>query len=355
MSVIEEVGRRDAVDGSLREAVMAAGQQWSAGLRCLIVLVRELDESGEWTADGSASCAHWIADALDLELSTAREWVRVGRSLLTFDVIGEAFAADRLSYSKVRALTRVATVENQAELCELAERVPARHMAEEVAKWLAHHETPAETKARHHRARSFSSHLAVDGMVVGSFRLPPADAAKLTRRVDELVWRRRPGARTASDASADAFSPDSTMRWPTIAQQRADAFMEIVTGGGGEILTEIVVHVRGDGCTLDDGTPIAGSTVERIAPEAFLRVLIHDAERRPINASGRHRHPTGRQRRVVRERDRVCVDCGATDFLQYDHDPDFEESRRTVVEELWLRCWDCHRGRHRKDQEALRS
>jgi hypothetical protein len=355
MSVIEEVGRRDAVDGSLRAAVLAAGQQWSAGLRRLVVLVRELEVSGEWAADGSPSCAHWIADALDLELSTAREWLRVGWSLLTFPAIGEAFTAGRLSYSKVRALTRVATVANQAELCELAERVPARRMAEEVAKWLAHHETPAETKARHHSARSFSSHLAIDGMVVGSFRLPPADAKKLTAPVDELVLRRRPGARAANDASADACSPDGRMRWPTIAQQRADAFMEIVTGGGGELLTEIVVHVRGDGCSLDDGTPIAGSLVERIAPEAFLRVLIHDAERRPINASGRQRHPTARQRRVVRERDRACVDCGATEFLQYDHDPDFEQSRHTVVEELWLRCWDCHRNRHRKLQEALRS
>jgi hypothetical protein len=108
------------------------------------------------------------------------------------------------------------------------------------------------------------------------------------------------------------------------------------------------MHVRADGCALDDGTPIAGSVIERIAPESFLRVLIHDADRRPINASGRQRHPTARQRRVVRERDRVCVDCGSTEFLQYDHDPDFDQSRRTIVGETWLRCWICHRLRHAK-------
>ena len=98
------------------------------------------------------------------------------------------------------------------------------------------------------------------------------------------------------------------------------------------------MHVRADGCTLDDGTPIPDSVVERIAPEAFLRALIHDAESRPINASGRQRHPTTRQRRVVHERDRVCVDCGATEFLEYDHDPDYEETRQTVVAQLKLRC-----------------
>ena len=136
------------------------------------------------------------------------------------------------------------------------------------------------------------------------------------------------------------------MRWPTIAQQRADALIEVVSAGGSPVETEIVMHVRGDGCALDDGTPIAGSVIERIAPASFLRVLIHDAERRPINASGRQRHPTARQRRVVKERDRVCVDCGSADWLQFDHDPDYEQSRRTLVEEGKLRCWICHRLRH---------
>jgi hypothetical protein len=113
-------------------------------------------------------------------------------------------------------------------------------------------------------------------------------------------------------------------------------------------VTEVVMHVRGDGCTLDDGAPLAGSVVERIAPRAFLRALIHDAEGRPINASSRHRHPTTRQRRVVRERDRACVDCGSTDFLEYDHDPPYERSRHTVVDELKVRCWSCHHARHRR-------
>jgi hypothetical protein len=80
-----------------------------------------------------------------------------------------------------------------------------------------------------------------------------------------------------------------------------------------------------------------------------VRALIHDAEGRPINASGRHRHPTTRQRRVVHERDRACVDCGSTEFLEYDHDPSYEQSGRTVVDELRSRCWACHRKRHRSE------
>ena len=146
------------------------------------------------------------------------------------------------------------------------------------------------------------------------------------------------GSASSRGVTADA--------WPSISQQRADAFVRLLAGGGARVVTEIVMHVRGDGATFDDGTPIPWTVLERIAPEAFVRVLIHDAQGRPINASGRQRHPSVRQRRVVRERDQRCVGCGSTEFLEYDHDPDFEISRRTVVDELHLRCWSCHRARH---------
>lgn len=114
----------------------------------------------------------------------------------------------------------------------------------------------------------------------------------------------------------------------------------------------MIVHVRQDGSSLDDGTVIPMSVVERIAPEAFVRALIHDADDRPINASARRRHPSTRQKRVVKERDRVCVDCGATTLLEYDHVPDFAESGRSVVEELQLRCAPCHRRRHDREDVA---
>jgi Domain of unknown function (DUF222) len=336
---------------SLRDAVVAVGERWSTAQRRLVQLVCDLDSSGDWALDGAPTCAHWVADALQIEVCTAREWLRVGRALAKVDVIDAAFEQGRLSYSKVRTLTRVATAANQEELCALAERVAAGRLGHALAAWQARHETAEETDTRQHRARHFFWRVDVDGMVVGAFRLPPASAAVITTPVDALILQRKPAPRGAG-ASADARISEREGRWPSVAQQRADALVELVRGGGASIATEVVMHVRADGCTLDDGTPIPGSVVERIAPEAFLRALIHDAEGRPINASGRQRHPTNRQRRVVQARDQACVDCGATEFLQYDHDPDYEDSHRTLVDELHLRCWACHRARHLRQRRA---
>ncbi len=336
-AVFEDVGP------SLRSAVIAAGGRWSAGQRQLLRLVPKLDASGEWTLDGAVSCAHWVASALDIEVCTAREWLRIGKAIVGLPTINGAFEAGRLSYSKLRALTRFATPENEAELCDLAERVPAGRLAHAVAAWLQRNETPEETEARHRDARGLWWRTDVDGMIAGCFRLPPGQSAVIAAAVDAEVVKRR-----LRDASADVS--DEGNRWPSVAQQRADALIDLLSGGGAAVVIEVVFHVRADGCTLDDGTPIPGTVVERLAPEGYLRVLIHDAQGRPINASGRHRHPSARQRRVVRERDRACVDCGATEFLQYDHDPDFEQSQQTVVDELKLRCWTCHRNRHRHER-----
>ena len=194
-------------------------------------------------------------------------------------------------------------------------------------------------------------------MVTASMRLSPARAAVLTAAVDEHVMRsdgREPADPTdaldpterGDDATA---SRESHPRWASLAQQRVDALIDIISAGGTNVVTEVILHVRADGCTLDDGTPIGGSIVERIADTSTLRAMIHDAESHPINVSGRHRHHTKRQKLVVKERDQRCVDCGSTDFLEHDHVPDFNHSKRTLVEETQLRCSRCHTARHRRD------
>ena len=53
----------------------------------------------------------------------------------------------------------------------------------------------------------------------------------------------------------------------------------------GQPLETTVIHVRGDGVTFDDGTPTTNHAVLRRLDESFIRLLIHDAERRPVNAS----------------------------------------------------------------------
>lgn len=70
--------------------ILAAGERWHGSQYDLVVLAAMLDESNEWILVANTA-AHWIADALDIAVSTAREWVRIGWVLR----IGVFTTADR--------------------------------------------------------------------------------------------------------------------------------------------------------------------------------------------------------------------------------------------------------------------
>jgi hypothetical protein len=169
--------------------------------------------------------------------------------------------------------------------------------------------------------------------------------------IDDFVMARQdasapdaPQGRHDDGASADASRTGRPKR-PSLAYQRAHALVALITGGGSGVVTEVILHVRGDGNTLHDGTPLSDNVVVSKLPQSFVRTMIHDAENRPINVSGRHRYPTKRQRLIVDEREPRCG-CGSDALLEKHHEPPFEESQRTVVDELANKCPRCHRRRH---------
>ena len=263
----------------------------------------------------------------------------VGRRLRVLRVIADLFEADELSYSKVRTLSRIATPDNEQQLAAIAADVPAGALPWAITAWLHRTSNDADVERHQHEQRSVTWRTEPDGLVTFTARLPPLIAGLLISQLTTRVTSTRPTATTPIE------------QWPTLAQQHADALAELLRDGGGAMTTEVIVHVRDDGATLDDSTTLPMSVVERIAPQAFIRALIHDANHRPINASAKRRHPSTRQKRVVKERDQVCVDCGATTLLEYDHVPDFAQTGHTLVDELQLRCAPCHQWRH--DQGAV--
>ncbi len=299
----------------------------------LVVACVEFADGPVWVADGAPSAAHWLADRTDHCVNTLREWIRIGRALRALRATAEAFEAGELSFSKVRALTRFATPENEAELLELAAKVPAADIGTALAAWSVRNEKDDVIEARQQRQRHLTTRTDPDGTICGSFRLPSLAGGKLLTAVNTTMMR--------STAKRQA---DGT--WPTVAQQKADALTDLVEASGGGFLYEVVMHVTGDGCHLDDGTPLTDSTVARLIPQAFIRGLMHDSERRPVDATNRRRLPTPRQKRLVKARDKACVDCDRRDLLVYDHVPPHEVTGHTLTTELELRCSPCHTARH---------
>jgi len=74
-----------------------------------LLLIAEFDRREAWGHEGVKSCAHWLNWKCGLSLGAAREKIRVARALPDLPLVSGSFARGELSFSKVRAITRVAT------------------------------------------------------------------------------------------------------------------------------------------------------------------------------------------------------------------------------------------------------
>ena len=107
-------------DGQLGERLIGFSTQIACLTAQFLDILGEFDHRGAWGGDGILSCAHWLSLRTGMSIRTAHDHLRVARSLRTLPAIKEAFTAGRLSYSKVRAITRVATSAREHELLGIA-------------------------------------------------------------------------------------------------------------------------------------------------------------------------------------------------------------------------------------------
>jgi len=184
------------------ELLGLAGHIAAAECRFLQLLA-EFDDRDGWAGDGIRSCAHWLTWRAGMSRRTAVEHLRVAHALPNLPLISEAFAAGQLSYSKVRAITRVvgsctATLTRiAAEIAagqsewryttvadpETAERVllslalcgTASHVETIVRAVRRRHTPPEDNAAR----RSLTWHWDDDGSLILRARLTPDAGAEL--------------------------------------------------------------------------------------------------------------------------------------------------------------------------------
>ncbi len=101
----------------------------------LLELIRRFDEIAPWGLWEMNSCAQWLNWTCGIGLGAAREKVRVAHALPGLPVVSEAFREGRLSYSKVRAVTRIADASNEEHLVEMALAATAAHIEKIVRKY----------------------------------------------------------------------------------------------------------------------------------------------------------------------------------------------------------------------------
>ena len=96
----------------LQERIGVLAARIHAATAELVRIVAELDDDGAWAESGMRSCAHWLSINIGVDVHTGGEMVRAGHALETLPVLRAAFDDGRLSFDKIRAVTKVATPED---------------------------------------------------------------------------------------------------------------------------------------------------------------------------------------------------------------------------------------------------
>ena len=104
----------------------------AAGEARLLALIAEFDRREAWGGPGLLSCAHWLVWKTGLSPGAAREKVRVARALADLPLVSEALAQGRVSFSQARAVTRVATPQDQVRWVELCRHTCAAQLEKAV-------------------------------------------------------------------------------------------------------------------------------------------------------------------------------------------------------------------------------
>ena len=289
---VEPLDDADALDELGHEIATLAAHIHAATHR-LLTLIRGFDRRRGWELDGQRSCAHWLALRTGIDLGAAREKVRVARALADLPGTSASMARGELSFSAVRALTRVAQPENEGDLLELARGCTTAQIEHMVRGWRRGSRKDEATLERElHETRTLSVFPDEEGMYVVRGRLDPEVGALLMRAIEaasDALFRERQGGGETPAAQGWA-GEDETHR--AAAQRRADA-----EPGRSE---------------LEDGTRVSAETSRRLSCDVALVRITHDGRgvRAPtgsvLDVGRRTRTIPPALRRALQVRDRGC-------------------------------------------------
>ncbi len=368
----------------IEREIESLAAQIAAGNARWLELVAVFDEREGWGGTGCRSTSEWIAWRCALTPRAAREHVRVARRLTELPEIRALFARGELSYSKVRALTRIAEGDSEADLIELARHATAAQLERIVRA--ARRVTSAEADQAQRGCFVRWYWDEDDGCLNIDAKLPPEDGVAFIRALEATQdalheqWSDETGDETergSAEPRSESDGPDECgsaeprpTRFPTCAEALAgvaDAILARPPNGltgltGGE-RCQVLVHVdaqtlatdspgasatgRGQ-CAVADGPGIAPETARRLACDCSQVTIAEDSSGKALSVGRRTRSVPPSIRRALVARDGRCQfpGCERHRWVDAHHIHHWAQGGETSVDNLVLLCRHHHRLVH---------
>ncbi|MBD3646024.1 MAG: DUF222 domain-containing protein, partial [Pseudomonadales bacterium] len=325
----------------------------------------------------------------------AREKVRTARALRDLPLIDEAFSRGEISYSKVRAMTRAATPENEQFLLQIAQYGTAEHVERLVRKYRRFRKLnePFDEMDDWRKEKQCFWYEDDWGMFNIHLKLPPEDGAVVVKALEALVEQLKEekeperqddvsggdseeqdgrddntknDSNDANNVSAETFLKVDPEHWEA---KRADAMTlmaehclknlsdNVKSGGRFEILMHVNANPEhpdykvsdGPCCYLDDGYVLAPEVLRRLACDAAVTTVLEDDKGSVLNVGRRQRSVPPAIEKAVRVRDQGCCrfpGCCRTKWTQMHHIVHWSLGGETSLDNLVTLCRRHHRLLH---------
>ena len=345
----------------LAQDISAQSLQTHAAMARMCRLAAAYDSSEAWATMGTRSCAHWLTVTAGFDLRTSSEVVRVGHAVEQLPAIAKAFAEGRLSFDKVRAITSVATAEDEVMWLRLALNTPGSQLAR-----ICRAVRSALDVNDPRRADDELAHRGVrcwwrdDGMLELIAVLPREDGAVVMAALDavtkDLVEERRTPARLP-----ESPVPEKLRKHVLQADGLVRIMVEHVSATSPEPAVaptrQMVIHVDSSvlrtqdangRCHIEDGPALSPTAARWLACDADV-VTITERDGLPIDVGRSQRVIPPRLRLALHARDRGCrfPGCGVpAKRCEGHHVCHWPDGGRTELRNCLLLCRFHHRRHH---------
>ncbi|MCP4334070.1 MAG: DUF222 domain-containing protein, partial [Gammaproteobacteria bacterium] len=287
-----------------------------------------------------------------------REKVRVAHALADMPKISLAFEKGELSYSKVRAMTRIADETNEDYLLMVAKHGTAHHVEKLVSKFRSVKKLNAQDDVGAASSRDITlnrelTHYYDDaGCLIIKARMPAEQGVLIVKALEMAMDK---------DFDDNDVYPKGTSTAVTsgpIAARRADALAEIAetyvnnseSSGSTADRYQVVVHVYSKGTwtaetsEIEDGPHVTAETSRRIACDSSVVCITEDENGEPLSIGRRSRSIPPPMRRALRARDKGCrfPGCTNTRFVDGHHIRHWADGGETSLDNLVLLCRHHH-------------
>ena len=328
----------------LDQAIVTLASRINAETYDLLVLIRQFDERAGWLKWGLGNCAEWLHYRCDYSMNASREKVRVAHAMKTLPKMAVAFSSGRLSYSKVRAMTRVVGTHNEAELLSFALGMTTARVEERCRELRCGTVDSLDGAQRAFASRSLRVNRNADrGTMTITIDLP--------LETGELVAK-------ALDKARDDSTPKAEFVDESWSVRQADALVSMasmyLSGNAGQTRNTsddylVTVHVDQSALASGDGrSSLPVESVKRLCCDGHALVLGEDDKGEPLNIGRKTRTVPTAIKRALIARDKSCTfpGCHHTRFVDAHHVQHWSAGGETSLDNLMLLCSQHHKLVH---------